>query len=126
MGRLSLASLWVAGAILTCVAPSDLRAECGDYVMVRHETSRGGNSTSPPRTRAPQSPMHPCKCQNPACMPQQAPLPAPVDVSESSVTDLWASQSEEVPEDDRRPFLACDSVCRAPSHLVDDIFHPPR
>src|SRR5262245_42033874 len=126
MARLVLPSLWVASAMfLTCVAPSTVRAECGDYVMVRHQTT-GGNSNSTPRERTPQAPVMPCKCQNPACMPQQAPQPTPVEAPGNTTQDLWAARTEQLPAQLSRPFTPNPGVHSVPSHLVDDIFHPPR
>jgi hypothetical protein len=123
--------LWMAGTLVLWgwCAPSQARAECGDYVMVNHQSSTDGHRTSQtaPVRPAPQVPSDPRKCQRPACVPQQAPPPAPVQAPVKPAEELWFHRFVEIEVSNQHSsWLFLDQLSALIPGHPGEIFHPPR
>jgi hypothetical protein len=118
----ALAAL-LGGAFL---APSPVRAECGDYVMFGPGAAahRGGQAPTPHEPVAPGGKHAPCSgpmCSRGPMAPPPAPASAPVRAGE------WAHLVSLPPDVDAGAMsLLTQSSNSRPVHRPSAVYHPPR
>jgi hypothetical protein len=121
--------LGIAGVLF---APSNSRADCGDYVIVGgrapHASHSPATNQSMPERHGPMAPAgRPKPCSGPACKQSPPALPAtpmpPVTVQAEQWGCLTYSIQQTSP--DASAINTIVPACK-PVHLSDRIYHPPR
>jgi hypothetical protein len=109
------ASCLIAAAML--IAPADVHATCGDYVMVAH-AKEAPNQDSP-------RPL----CHGPGCsgMPTVPGIPMSLPVRSATESQMSAMQAAVSPNEEAgSDWLRAANPDRQPSRRTSSIFHPPR